>query len=226
MFYLSNDACLTHTPDHLHIRFSSQYFVTSSSVLNGGMVKADHIINIKVPKISDTSLAPEKTLLDYAHRLGCEGLTVGMMTAASMNSFRMAKETEQGIDIAVAVTSGLANLRRVADPAEYRLMTTAKPCIGTINIIVVTSARLTETAAIEAVLMVTEAKTAALQEAGVKSPISNQIATGTGTDSVAIASAVNAEVVQYCGKHVLFGEILGKLVKETVLSSITWELEK
>jgi adenosylcobinamide hydrolase len=31
------------------------------------------------------------------------------------------------------------------------------------------------------------------------------------------------ELISYCGKHVLFGEILGRLVMEAVSSSIAWE---
>jgi len=148
-----------------------------------------------------------------------------MMTAASMDSFRMAKKSEQGIDIAVLVTSGLSNPRRVGDLAEHRSMTTSSTKVGTINIVIVTSAILTGAASVEALLIATEAKSAALQEAGIKSPVSNLLATGTGTDSVAIISGHGPETVNYCGKHVLYGEILGRMVTDTVKSSIAWELD-
>jgi len=84
-------------------------------------------------------------------------------------------------------------------------------------------AQLTDAASIEAILIITEAKAAALQDAKIISPISNKIATGTGTDSVAVVSGHGPETISYCGKHVLFGEILGRLVMETVASSIAWE---
>ena len=146
-----------------------------------------------------------------------------MMTAASMKSFRMAKITEQGIDIIIVVTTGLSNARRVGDVAECRAMVTDSKAVGTINIIFLTSAKLTDAASVEAVLMITEAKAAALQEAKILSPISNKIATGTGTDSVAVVSGHGPEVITYCGKHVVFCEILGRLVMETVASSIAWD---
>ena len=73
---------------------------------------------------------------------------------------------------------------------------------------------------IEAVMTVTEAKAAALQNLDIKSPISNQTATGTGTDCIAVAADPQAEKIQYCGKHVVFGEILARLVIEAVSFSI------
>ncbi len=144
------------------------------------------------------------------------------MTAASMDSFRLTQETVQGIEMAVLVTSGLSNHRRVGDRAEYRKMVTEPKEIGTINIIVMTSAKLTDAAMVEALLIVTEAKTAVLHDANITSPVSGKMATGTGTDSVAVVSGHGSETVGYCGKHVLFGEVLGRMVIETVAASIAW----
>lgn len=226
---LTRYASLEHTSNHVHIEFSKAHQVMSSAVLNGGLVRADHILNMKVDKESaenDNSAneLPEQTLSNYCLNAGWNGISVGMMTAASMKSLRMVKATEQGIDLVIVVTTGLSNARRIGDVAEYRSMTTDPKDVGTINIIFLTSAKLTEAASVEAVLMITEAKAAALQEANILSPISNKLATGTGTDSVAVVSGQGPEVISYCGKHVLFGEILGRLVMEAVASSIAWEV--
>ena len=97
--------------------------------------------------------------------------------------------------------------------------------IGTINIIVLTSAILTDAAMVEALMIATEAKSAALQETGVLSPVSNKIATGTGTDAIAVVSGQGPELVAYCGKHVLFGEVLGRLVTDGVKASIKANLK-
>ena len=70
----------------------------------------------------------------------------------------------------------------------------------------------------------TEAKAAALQNLEIISPVSNKTATGTGTDSIAIAADPIAEKVQYCGKHVVFGEVLARLVIEAITSSIKGNL--
>jgi len=215
-------AAIEHTQHHIHVAFSISHRVTSSAVLNGGIVEANHLVNLNVPKHGHCIEPPEETLANYCTDCGWEGTTVGMMTAASMNSFRMAKETVQGVDIVVMVTAGLSNARRVGDHAEQRTIADQPETPGTINIVVLTSAILTEAASVEAVLMITEAKAAALQEADVRSPISNRIATGTGTDSVAVVSGHGPETVRYCGKHVLFGEILGRMVADTVAAAIAW----
>ncbi|MDY0189763.1 MAG: adenosylcobinamide amidohydrolase [Desulfuromonas sp.] len=218
------DVSIEHCAQHVHIAFQTPLRVTSSAVLNGGVVYADHLVNLKVHKDNICSELPSETLAKYATKCGWAGTTVGMMTAASMNSFRMAKHSEQGVDIVVLVTAGLGNARRIGDCAEYRYIADPAATLGTINIVVLTSAQLSAAASIEAVLMVTEAKAAALQDAGIKSAISNSIATGTGTDSVAIVSGNGAPCVSYCGKHVLFGEILGRSVRATLADSIAWNL--
>ncbi len=149
-----------------------------------------------------------------------------MMTAASMDSLRVTKKREQGVDIIVLVTSGLSNPRRAGDHAEHRMMGAVSQDFGTINIIGLTSATLTQPALVEALMIATEAKAAALQSLGIKSSISSGIATGTGTDAMAMVSGQGETTVQYCGKHVLFGEILANLVIEAVTSSITRELNQ
>ena len=219
---LTRHASIDHTQNHIHVEFSIPHQVISSAVLRGGIVQAKHIVNLKVPKHLTSSEPPETTLSKYCADANWKGISVGMMTAASMNSFRMSKETVQDIDLIVLVTSGLSNARRVGDRAEYRKMTAQSEKAGTINIIVITSAILTDAAMVEALLIVTEAKSAALQESGIMSPVSNKIATGTGTDSVAVVGGHGPETVSYCGKHVLFGEILGRMVIKTVASSINW----
>ncbi len=211
---------LDHTKNHVHITFPSPRPVISSAVLNGGFVEAGHIVNLKVPKRSFSPEAPEVTLEKYCVEKGWHGTVVGMMTAASMDSFRMASESVQGVALTVFVTSGLSNPRRPGDRAENRQLGESSGAIGTINIIVATSAILTEPAMVEAVMVVTEAKAAVLQEAGIRSPVSGKTATGTGTDAIAVAGGAGPQTVRYCGKHVLFGEILGRLVMRTVAASI------
>jgi adenosylcobinamide amidohydrolase len=221
---LTNKILVEQTPDHLHVQFETPYQVISSAVLGGGFTEASHILNLKVEKqlaVKNTAIKPpDDTLHGYCSEHGWDGILVGMMTAASMDSFRMVREVHQGIDIIVLVTSGISNVRRAGDVAEYRNVLPAVSDVGTINIICLTSAGMMPAAMIEAVMTVTEAKAAALQNLDIKSPISNQTATGTGTDCIAVSADPRAEKIQYCGKHVVFGEILARLVIEAVTSSI------
>lgn len=200
----------------------SDFRVLSSSVLNGGLTHARHVLNLKVPAGPGELEAPAITLQNYADSLECTGEVVGMMTAASMDSFRLYEETVQGVEVVVLVTCGLNNARCVGDHAEYRSMLTEPGLAGTINIIMLTSVAMSDAAKVEAVQMITEAKSAALFEAGIVSPVSQRMATGTGTDAVAVVSRVSGQTVAYCGKHVLFGEVLGRLVFDAVTDSIAW----
>ena len=221
---LTDRISVERTPHHIHVQFDTPYQILSSAVLGGGFTEASHILNLKVAKQTQGSIPafkpPAVELSGYCHKQGWQGITVGMMTAATMDSFRMVRAAQQGIDIFVLVTAGLSNARRAGDPAEHRNIMAADTAPGTINIICMTSAGMAPAAMIEAVMTVTEAKAAALQNLGIKSKVSNEPATGTGTDAIAIAVDPQAGKIQYCGKHVLFGELLANLVVEAVTSSI------
>jgi len=206
-----------------HLEFDEPVCMMSSSVLNGGFCMASHFFNTKV----DANFLGEKTefekpavtLLNIAHKNKWKGAAVGMMTAALMSSFRRVKVEAQGIWIEVFLTSGISNARRAGDKADYQFMNEDCEKVGTINMILATNASLSQNSMIECIMMATEAKSACLQDLNIKSPISNEIATGTGTDSCAIASGKGPEV-EYCGKHVLFGELLAKAVYQALKESL------
>jgi len=224
---------IQHTVDYVLVDLlQGSHLVLSSAVLNGGLSEARHVLNLKVPRSIDHNESPLDTLAQAARKLHCDGAVVGLMTAASMNSFRSCREVQQGVELLVLVTCGLENARGVGDVAEYRSMETqpyapdshvpGSYAPGTINIILLTDARLTGAAMVEAVQMITEAKTAALVAAGITSPVSGVLATGTGTDAVAVVSGNGPHSVAFCGKHVLFGEVLGRLVQQAVADSVSW----
>jgi adenosylcobinamide amidohydrolase len=109
-------------------------------------------------------------------------------------------------------TAGFSNALRAGDRATV-LSTQA----GTINVIVMVNSPLTRAAMVEAVHIATEARTLAVLAAGIKSVRSGAPATGTGTDCIAIAAPVLAtarsvRAEQYCGKHTLLGELIGRAV--------------
>jgi adenosylcobinamide hydrolase len=204
---LSEKILFEQTPNHIHVQFDIPCHVTSSAVLNGGFVQASHILNLKVEKqsadLNSAFTTPDLELSSYCEKHGWQGITVGMMTAASMDSYRIVRAVQQGVDLIVLVTSGLSNARRAGDYADYREIMPAVSKVGTINIMCLTSIGMVPAAMVEAVMTVTEARAAALQNLDIKSPVSNQPATGTGTDSIAIAADPQAEKIHYCGKHVL-----------------------
>ena len=50
MHRLTEYVSLNHTSKYVHLEFDSPHEVISSAALNGGIVQADHIVNLKVPK--------------------------------------------------------------------------------------------------------------------------------------------------------------------------------
>jgi len=220
---LAGKYTIEYTTEHVHIAFEHPHRVLSSAVLNGGFAEADHIVNLKVQKSTPAYHAmepPAVSLQKHCADSGLQGLCVGMMTAASMDSMRLARKEAQGVEIAVVVTTGLSNPRRAGDRSESREMITQQTKPGTINTIVLTNASLTKAAMVEAVMIATEAKTAVLQDLAVQSPVSNAIATGTGTDAIAMACGHSELKIEYAGKHTLFGELLARSIMESIAASI------
>ncbi|MDQ6980972.1 MAG: adenosylcobinamide amidohydrolase [Ghiorsea sp.] len=215
---------LEYNENHIHLAFSSPQQVISSAILNGGLIKADHIVNWKVPKHASICEAPEKSLGDYAKAQGWQGHVVGMMTAASMSSLRIEQACVESIDITVLITTGLSNARRAGDKADIQELLGTTHEVGTINLILIFSAQLTDAAMVEAMMIATEAKAAALQNAKVLSPISGLFATGTGTDAIAVVSGNGSQKIKFCGKHVLLGEWIGRLVIKALARSLTTQV--
>ncbi len=211
--------------DHVCVKFGSLQTVVSSAVWNGGIVEARGVLNLKVPKSSETLEDSGTTLSNYCSARKWDGPFVGMMTAASMKSLRTAETREEGLDVFVAATAGLSNPRRAGDRADFRGIETDAPPPGTINIVAVTSAKLEQAALVEAVMIASEAKAAVMHDLGVKSSVSGFTSTGTGTDAIAVACGEGPVRIRYCGKHTLFGEILGRAVAEAVRASVEWDLE-
>ena len=220
----ANHYVVSHEDTHLHVEFAFPRWVLSSAVLNGGLVRASHIVNLKVEKNVDgrlTSFEPsEATLATYCRERGWQGEVVGMMTAATMDSFRRVQRIENNVEVTALVTVGISNAKRAGEPAECREMESLNGVEGTINIIILTNAQLTHAALVESIITVTEAKSAALQNLGVKNPVTGSEATGTGTDAVAIVNGFGPERVRFCGKHMIFGEMLAATVIDAITASL------
>lgn len=217
---------LLKTDEVVYASFEQSRPVLSSAILNGGFCEAEHFLNMRVDKDGKQDLEePALTLQRLSDELGCKGLTVGMMTAASMNSLRIEREKVDGEYLAVLVTTGLQNARRAGDVAEYRSLESLPRERGTINLAVITSARLAQEAMVEMVAVATEAKAAVLHELEVISPVSGLLATGTGTDAIAIFGGYGEHPVRFAGKHTILGERLGHMVMAVIRRSVAYKTE-
>lgn len=104
-------------------------------------------------------------------------------------------------------TTGLSNAERVGCRMER-----APADWGTINVALRLEAAMTEAALLEAMSIAVQARTAAVMDAGLALPAG--LATGTGTDCVAVASHGGDR--PYAGLHTEIGEAAGRAVYEAV----------
>jgi adenosylcobinamide hydrolase len=215
---------LKQTSDHICVSFSTEHPVLSSAVFNGGGGTASNILIMKVAENfagkKQCVVPPEYTLAEYCRQLQLSGTTVGMMTSASLESFSQVSRSSQGVKVTAMVTAGVSNARCAGDRADWRTFQTDLNPTGTINLIILTTATITPAAMVESVMLAAEAKTVAMRRLGVKSPVSGKIATGTGTDAIAVVNGAGPETIRYCGKHVLFGEMLASVVIEAITESL------
>ena len=174
--------------------------ILSSCILGGGFVFAKFILNHHVHKDYDHG-SPDDDLQKVVHQLGINENAVGMMTAVDLEN---ASVTSQGFVTAV-VTGGVSN---------------AVASGGTINIILLVDANLSDAAMVNAVIVATEAKTLALRDLNIRSRKSTEIATGTSTDSIVIACTGRGEVIKYAGPATSPGECIGLATREAVREAI------
>ena len=83
---------------------------------------------------------------------------------------------------------------------------------------------LTEGALARAVITMTEAKTAALQQLAIGSLYSKDLATGTGTDQFCIGAPLDAgKPLSSTSPHAKLGELIGLAVKDATLEALRWQ---
>jgi len=147
---------------------------------------------------------------------------VGLLTARDVRSFDTAEAGDAELHACCVATVGLANALAAGDPPGN-----AAP--GTINLCVRVSTPLSEEALLEALALAAEARTAAMLEARLPSPLSGRPASGTGTDCIVVAAPVappSAARLAYAGKHTRVGSRLGAAVRDAVARGIARWLEE
>lgn len=167
-----------------------------------------------------------------AHNCGLRIEDLAMMgTSADMDNLAVVTKAHHPFVVTALVTAGAkGNAVRTgvdegsyveADPASGTPATSKEPKPGTINIILLTNARVTDGGMVRAVITATEAKTAALEDLHVPSTYTkNAQATGTGTDGIIIVSGSSGPLVTYPGGHSRIGGLIGKAVYEAVVEAL------
>jgi adenosylcobinamide amidohydrolase len=131
---------------------------------------------------------------------------VAMLTAADVSSWTAADD--EGVTVAATVGLGLPVLAAV--PPEVAAREADEPA-GTVNVLVVVPAALSDAALVNAVVTATEAKAQALAEAGLR-------ATGTSSDAVCVACPEpgEGEPEPYGGPRSLWGARIARGVHAAV----------
>ncbi|MCA0921876.1 adenosylcobinamide amidohydrolase [Pseudooceanicola nanhaiensis] len=179
-----------------------------------GLVTADRIL---WREVRNSDLTPDLDVTDWlTAQLAAVGQSdaVTFLTSRDVSAYEVAEAEVEGIRAMAVATVGLSNAERVGHRMDY----TGRDW-GTINVALRLSCGLTQAALIEALSIATQARTAAVIEAGMRLPTGR--ATGTGTDCIAVAAPSGAEA--YCGLHTAAGEATGRAVYDAVLTgALAW----
>lgn len=215
------------------ISYSKDMLVFSTSQLNGGINTLKNCFNHKltswIDSLEDIPGGSIKNYLDsISQNLGLNSSdTTGLMTTASMENASLEWAEEDNISLFALITAGAGtNAVRAGDPPCYHEEWPDKftPVAGTINILLTIEAKLPEETLARIAITATEAKTAALQDLGIKSCFSMGTATGTGTDGLIIACHKEDSIIfTDSGNHSKLGHMISKVVKKGVAKALIKE---
>lgn len=176
--------------------------VVSSAVLGGGFARAHAVVNVHVPKNFPCEDV-EARLAEFVARRGVPAPWVGLLTSAWTEKAALATAADHGLTALVVVTVGLSN--RVA----AGLTPAARWAPSTINTIVVVDADAEPAALVNAVITVTEVKTARLAAAGVRCA-DGAPASGTSTDAVVVAATGRGRRCRFGGPVSELGAVVAR----------------
>ncbi|MDY9927180.1 adenosylcobinamide amidohydrolase [Methanosarcina sp.] len=181
-------------------------FEAVSTGLNGGCARVKYLFNKQVPRTFNPP-SPQKFIREEALRLSIEKAYFGLLTAVNMEYLQIIEDDY----LTAFITAGVSN------SSEFRVK------VGTINIILISKAKLSETALFGAIITATEAKGLALLEKG-------YTFLGTNTDAVVVAYETDSgpgsgseekREITYAGSSTEFG----KKITEAVIRGVKVGLE-
>lgn len=198
------------------IAVHGDFKVLSSAVYNGGFVsRAKTILNVTVSK-SFTGDAFE-LFVSLAKKKNWEGeVIVGMMTAVPMENARI---IERG-DVTAVITAGLAKSKFKSQLKAKSESASPSSC-STVNIILLIKRNLSQSALANAIIVATEAKSAAFCDLDVHDE-TGDLFTGDATDSVAVAcyGYEHETEEQFAGKATELGKSIYEIVREGVKDAL------
>ena len=173
-------------------------FRACSSGTNGGIRDCTTLINREVPHNFCTFPDREVELFAASCGLDCR-FVAGLLTAVPMYTLCILTFD----NLTTFITAGITH----PDPVDGDGIS-EKPSVGTINLILVTSERLSDQCLLDAMITATEAKVLAMREAG-------YLSAGTLTDAVIVATE-DPGGVRYAGS----ATVIGQRIHESVLYGV------
>ena len=206
--------------------FPGKTRVLSTSPLNGGITAhLTHALNIncmngayECEMLGNTY---EEDLNIHTKELGIDPQTAtALSTAAWTELCAVEKICYQELSVTAAVTGGIdSNGMCPGDPSSYYERNGAYEMLppGTINVFIYINQNVTEAAMVRSMMIASEAKAAAVSHLLLGSCYSEEIATGSGTDGMVIASAMEGELtLTDAFGHSKLGELIGRAVRMAV----------
>jgi iron complex transport system ATP-binding protein len=218
----------------LVIDLGSRMRVLSSAPKGGGLRATRYILNHQVlpnPAPITTFGAkaapfrweePARYLRRLALALGADGDCVGLMTAVPMTQLVTGREAQEGLWVECYATVGVTIAVRAGEPPLRETGEGKNRTAGTINLILITNACLSASALVGAVQVATESKTGVLRDHAVPSWTGRPGATGTGTDAVVVASALQGRGpwTPYAGTHTEIGSMIGRVTAGCLMQGL------
>ncbi len=236
-------AALHRDEKFVSVRFDEPFRVLSTCGANGGLCDGlDLVFNHQsceprqhmMPDLVAAHRKADEYSRQMMRRHGLEGRrAAGLGTAANMNNLCVSEAAHRELCVAAIATGGVeSNAARAGDPASYyeyggvfeKRDDIGPATPGTINLILLINAPLTEGAMVRAVMTATEGKVAALQELSVASRQSAGLATGTGTDQIAVAAPRDGgPPLTSAGHHSVLGELVGRVARDAVKQALAFQ---
>lgn len=204
------DVALALSDERMLLRCDRRLRWIASTVVGGGIGPTQSVLSLRVARNFNCSDPPGLLRVEAA-TLGITGRFIGFLTALDLSSAALVESDQPRV--LVLVTAGTSN---AATPGRSPI---ARLTPGTINTIALIDGALSAAALVATVQIVTEAKTLALLEAGVRTA-EGEVATGTSTDAVAIGHTGIGPRLRYAGPVTHLGHSLGRLVTQGVRISL------
>ena len=189
--------------------FATPVLALSSAPVGGGAAGLDWLLGVGV--VQDYA----RTDLDHhaaevAARIGLTGAGAALFTAVPVD--RVVRAEDEGV--VVDATVGVTRPTWAADAEgthSMRAGTEWRP--GTINVVVQVPVALSPSAAVNAIITVTEAKVQALIEAGIPG-------TGTASDAVVVCWPPSVPVEDFAGPRSTWGARVGRATHRAVADGL------